>query len=351
MKKATAFALLVVLGLSLPGSIGVARTSSHGAVNVIWKNPGEMSRRNLYYGPGSASLAPAPPFRFIEEDTSATTPKFKVSDARNVEWSVKLGIESQSETVATRLVWAAGYFAEESYYYPRTRISNFKKLSRGSDSFDASGNVRAARFEPRRPNIKRGDPWDWRVNPFTGTKELNGLKVMMILLNNWDVKKENNRVLVAAFPGQQRQEFRYVVTDLGATLGRAGALGEKRSKNNVNDYVTSKFIDGVDDGMVDFDSDLTPKGLGVLAAVFPPAFLKQQAKDDAMQDIPVAHAYWIGSHLARLSNNQLRDAFRAAHHDSATVEWYVRAVRNRINELVRLRDPSRRRSYVASTSR
>ena len=110
MKKAAAVALLVVLGLSLPVPISVAQ-SRNRPVYVIWKDPGAMSSRNLYYGPGAASLAPAPPFRFIEEDTSATTPKFKVKDARNVEWSVKLGIESQSETVATRLVWAAGYFA------------------------------------------------------------------------------------------------------------------------------------------------------------------------------------------------------------------------------------------------
>ena len=211
--------------------------------------------------------------------------------------------------------------------------------------------MRAARFEPRRSNVKRGDPWDWRKNPFVGSKELNGLKVMMILVNNWDVKVSNNRVLITAFPGQQRQEFRYVVTDLGATMGRADALGGSRSKNNVYDYARSKFIDGIDDGMVDFDSDLTPKGLAVLTVAFPPAFLSQQKKDDAMQDIPVSHARWIGAYLARLSNNQLHDAFRAAHYDRMTSDLYVRAVRNRINQLIRLRDPSRRRLDVASTSR
>ena len=153
MKTTHAVALLVLLALSVPPSLSTAQTRNiRSPLNVIWKHPGEISRRNLYYGPGSASLAPAAPFRFIEEDTSATTPKFKVRDARNVEWSVKLGIESQSETVATRLVWAAGYFAEEAYYFPRAHIVNFKRLSRGKDYFDASGNVRAARFEPRRSN-------------------------------------------------------------------------------------------------------------------------------------------------------------------------------------------------------
>ena len=43
--------------------------------------------------------------------------------------------------------------------------------------------------------------------------------------------------------------------------------------------------------------------------------MKQQQKDDAMSDIPVAHARWIGMQLAQLSNSQLRDAFRAARYD------------------------------------
>ena len=351
MKAKHAVALLILLTLSIPPSLNAQQRNNRSPLNVIWKHPGEISRRNLYYGPGSASLAPAAPFRFIEEDTSATTPKFKVRDARNVEWSVKLGIESQSETAATRLVWAAGYFAEEAYYFPRAHIMNFKRLSRGKEYFDESGNVRAARFEPRRSNTQRGDPWDWRKNPFSGTKELNGLRAMMILLNNWDVKKENNRVLITTIPGQQRQELRYVVTDLGATLGEAGALGEHRSKNDVEDYARSKFVEGVDDGMVDFDYDVTPKGLGVLSIAFPPAYLKQQKKDEAMQDIPVAHAYWIGMQLARLTNRQLSDAFRAAHYDSWTIQLYVRAVRHRITQLTQLGGRSRRYPIVASTSK
>jgi hypothetical protein len=37
-----------------------------------------------YYSPGSKSLAPAPPFQFIEEDKEGASPKLKVKDeARN----------------------------------------------------------------------------------------------------------------------------------------------------------------------------------------------------------------------------------------------------------------------------
>ena len=56
-----------------------------------------------------------------------------------------------------------------------------------------------------------------------------------------------------------------------------------------------------------------------------------------MQKVPVDHAAWIGSQLAQLSDNQLRDSLRAAGYDRATTEAYVRTLRSRINELNRVR--------------
>ena len=44
-----------------------------------------------------------------------TSPKFDVEDDQHVQWRVKLGEEPQSETAATRLLWAAGYFVDEDY--------------------------------------------------------------------------------------------------------------------------------------------------------------------------------------------------------------------------------------------
>jgi hypothetical protein len=55
-----------------------------------------------------------------------------------------------------------------------------------------------------------------------------------------------------------------------------------------------------------------------------------------MRGIPIAHARWIGSLLARLSDEQLRDAFRAADYSEGTRESYVGALRERINQLTRL---------------
>lgn len=305
---------------------------------VLWRNPGDMRKRDLYYGPGSKALAPTPPFKFVKEDKSGASPKFDVVDARGVKWRVKLGPEAQSETVANRLVWAAGYNAEETYYLDRAQIDGLKKLSRGQ-KFVNGQSVRGARFESRRENVDRGKHWDWSKNPFKGTRELNGLKVMMAFLNNWDVRK-NNGVLYVKDPKTNRVEARYLVSDLGATLGAVGAIGgRRRSKNNVQDYTRARLVKKVDDkGNAKFDYDIKPKGLGLLTVFYPKYFFGQRRASSQMSKVPAQDAAWIGQKLAQLSDEQLRDAFRAAQYEPGTREAYVRAMRQRINALARLSD-------------
>jgi hypothetical protein len=307
-----------------------------GSHAVIWQNPGPISARNLYYGPGSAKLAPAPPFVFLKEDKDGESPKFKVTDANGVEWSVKLGPEAQAETVAVRFLWAVGYFAEEAYYFDRVRVKGLPRLSRGREYVDSQGNVRGARFEPRRRNVERADTWEWNKNPFVGSRQLNGLKVLMILLNNYDARKVNNRVLIARNPGRNRVEARYVVTDVGAVLGRDDGLGGKRSKNDLDDFLSTGFVKGVEDGEVEFDYDTRPRKWGVISVIYPPYYMGEVKKERDMKGIPVGHARWIGGLLSQLSPDQLRAAFRAAGYDEATREGFVRALRNRIAQLTRL---------------
>jgi hypothetical protein len=300
---------------------------------VLWRDPGNMRKRDLYYGPGSEALAPKPPFRFIKEVKEGGMPKFDVEDARGVKWRVKLGEEAQAETAASRLVWAAGYNAEESYYFNRANIDGIKKLSRGQKYVQGSSVV-GARFEPRRENIKRGKEWGWRDNPFKNTRELNGLKTMMVLVGNWDTFKKNNKVL----HDKDTNEARYTVTDLGASMGKAAGIGAGRSKNNVRDYTRARFVKKVDGDNVKFSYDLHPKKLGLLSVFYPPYFVRQHKATKTMNKVPVSDAAWIGAKMAELSDDQLRDAFRAAGYDRSAQDAYARAVRNRINQLNRLRD-------------
>lgn len=342
------FKVTLTIGLSLiicqavfPQSKKVNASRDAAAQAILWRQPGNIRSRNLYYGPGSAELAPVGPFSFVEEDKGGESPKFVVRDVRGDEWTVKLGPEAQAETVSTRLVWAVGYFAEEAYYFDEVRIHRLPRLSRGQD-YVSGDSVRGARFEPKRRGMTRGSTWSWQKNPFDSTRELSGLKVLMILLNNFDARSENNRIIYVNTPG--RREARYYVTDLGATLGRAGGLGGTRTKNDLADFLSTKFVRGVDarDGVVEFDYDTRPRGFGHLSVLHPLYYRHEVNKEKAMRGIPITHARWIGSLLNQLSDDQLRDAFRAAGYSDGVRESYVASLRERISQLTELPSAQRR---------
>jgi hypothetical protein len=329
--------LLIALGLCMPQLTKAQGTDTGTPAAVIWRDPGNIAERDLHHGPGAPHLAPAAPFTFLREVKSGESPKFEVRDSRGVKWVVKLGEEAQAETVATRLVWSVGYFAEEAYYFKRVQIRRLPQLSRGMEYVGRSGYVVGARFEPRREYIERGSTWDWDKNAFEDTRELNGLKVLMVLLNNYDARKENNQVLLVKDPATGLVEAQHTVTDLGATLGRAGGLGGKRSKNNLEDFLSTKFVRGVEkDGSVEFDFDTRPTKLGMLSAVYPPYYRGQVKKEKSMRKIPVDHARWIGFLLAQLTDHQLRAAFTVAGYDGSTTSGYVSALRTRITQLTQL---------------
>jgi hypothetical protein len=353
-KRGLGLAFITVLLFTLLSVSALSQNvRSAGPYGVLWRDPGNISARDLRYGPGSAALAPTPPFRYTEEDKDGVSPKFKIRDANNVEWSVKLGIESQAETVVTRMMWAMGYFAEEAYYYDRAEIMGLPRLSRGRQFVENQRFVRGARFEPRRANVQRGPTWKWLKNPFVGTRELNGLKTLMVLMANYDTSTANNRILKVTDPSNGRIEDQYVVTDVGATLGRIGGMGGKRTKNNLGDYRSNGFIKSVKNGYVEFDYRTRPKNLGYFTFIFSPGYWRSQSdKEKAMKRIPVEHARWIGNMLSRLTDEQLRDAFRAANYDAATMEGFVSTIRGRIDQLNRLSvtaaQPRRSRTNAAN---
>ncbi len=337
----TAFVLSIVLAAGF-SSLAYAQkskgtTPQQTGKPVAWRDPGDISALNLIHGPGSPEMAPQAPFTFISESKLGASPKFKVRDAKGVVWSVKMGPEAKAETVATRLVWAMGYFADEAYHYDQIEVQNLPRLARGAE-FQSGRTVRDVRLEPRRTEVKRGAIWDWLQNPFVGQREFDGLKVLMVLVANYDTRLDNNQIYMVKNPETGELEARYVVADIGATLGKVGGMGGGRSKSSLPDFQSSKFVIGVENGLVTFDYNTKPKGAGgAFASIFGGGYAKRQAnKEKAMKTIPVDSARWIGERLAMLSDEQLRDAFRAAHYDNATMEGYVSVLRARINELKRL---------------
>ena len=292
---------------------------------VIWQERGDASALDLVGGPGGKAHEPGNVLQFIEESDSGTSPKFEVEDEHGVRWKVKLGEEAKSETAATRLLWAAGYVVDEDYYRPQIRVLGLPRLARGQEFVSGGDIVTGARLERQGGGGgEEATTWSWYDNPFVGTREFNGLKVMMALVNNWDLKDVNNRVSDTADGGGQ-----YGITDLGATFGRTGNI-ITRSKSVSTDYAETKFIARVTATHVDFVMQSRPFFPFV---VHLPSYRERTRMQDIVKRIPIADARWLGDRLGRLSLEQIRDCFRASGFSPDEIEIYAQAVMHRIGAL------------------
>jgi hypothetical protein len=292
---------------------------------VLWRDPGDISSLNLTYGAGGRAHAPDPKgtYTFVREDRDGTNPKFDVKDDAGMPWRVKLGEESQTETAATRLLWAAGYFVDEDYYLPEVTITGLPPLHRGQAFVSPGGKVHGAGFERRPKDGKKRGNWDWFANPFHETRDENALQVMMALLNNWDLKQVNNSIY------DVDGERRYVVSDVGATFGNTGNYFT-RSKSVLPRYEATKFVEHTTPGFVDFVLHSRP----FVLTIFSVRHYREYARmEQLVHHIPRNDARWLGERLSLLSDGQLRDCFRAAGYTADKVEGYTKVIRDRIAAL------------------
>jgi hypothetical protein len=274
---------------------------------VLWQQPDDITSRDLFLGPGGKAMRPdLRRITFIKEEKGGYSKKYRIRDGSGREWVAKIGKEAQSETSAVRLLWGMGYLTEVNYLVPRITIPG-------------KGTFTNVRLEARPDSWKRGGEWKWKQNPFTGTPQLQGLKIMMALINNWDLKDSNNVIIKDR--SDNGDELRYVISDLGATFGHASTTPIlwriTRSRNNPEKYAKSDFLEKVKGDRVVLHFGGKNRGL--------------------MKDITVDDAVWIGSWLAQLSDDQVRDAFRAANYTPGQVDLLTRTVRARTKELLSLR--------------
>lgn len=272
---------------------------------ILWERPTDIGLRNLFLGPGGAAMRPdVRRITFIKQEKGGYSKKYRVRDAAGREWVVKIGKEAQSETSAVRLLYGLGYLTEVNYLVPRITIPG-------------KGTFTNVRLEARPENWKRAGEWKWKKNPFVGRPELQGLKILMALINNWDLKDSNNVILKV----KGSDELRYVISDLGATFGHASTTPIfwrfTRSRNNPSNYAKSNFFEKVKGDRVVLHFGGKNRGL--------------------MKDITVQDAQWVGSLLSQLSDAQIRDAFRAANYTPGQIDLLVGEVRERTNELLSLR--------------
>jgi len=295
---------------------------------ALWRDRGNIASLDLFHGAGGKEHHPSGTFTFVQEDTDGTQPKFEIVDQQGVHWKAKLGVESRSETAATRLLWAAGYFTDEDYYLHELRIDKMPKLSRGSEFVSGNSVVGGVRLE-RIDGQKKSGTWSWSKHPLAGTREMNGLRIMMALMNNWDLKSSNNAIYEV--PGEAPY---YAVSDLGATFGKTGGAGAGRTKSRLDHYSSSKFIDETE--LEEVDLTMKSRPLFLLLAIDPYHYLKLSARAKVGKDIPRTHAKWLGQLLGQLSAEQIRDCFRAAGYSPAEVEGFAKAVQGRIADLNQL---------------
>src|SRR5437588_10611876 len=155
-------------------------------VPVLWRAPKDIRQRDLYWGPGGEAARPdLSHVTLIEKEKGGYSTKYRVRDGSGREWVVKLGKEAKGETAASRLMWATGYHTDVNYLVPKVYVEGLNKT------------LENVRFGLRPKEVKRIDGWQWDHNPFVGSRQVQGLKIMMALLNNWDVKASNNKIAVA----------------------------------------------------------------------------------------------------------------------------------------------------------
>lgn len=294
----------LVVSVSLLLTLGAISIYSQKA--VMW-SPVNISKRDVFHGAGGKSMAPSTrTVRFIEKEKGGNNLKYRIRDARGRTWVAKIADESQAEVAANRLLYGIGYRTEIDYIAPHLNIPG-------------KGRYTNVRLEARPTGVKRNGRWKWDANPFVGSQEFKGLRVMMALINNWDLKDDNNAIL------RTKGESQFIVSDLGSSFGKlpyssAPILNRfGRSVNAPVDFVNSTFIRGVEpNGEVDF-------------------FYKAKGKD-LLKGITVEDARWVGGLLAELSDRQISDAFRAANYSPSEISLLTRAVRERIRSLNQLSD-------------
>ncbi len=296
---------------------------------VLWRDLGELRSLNLFYGQGGKDGMPTGPFTFEAEDSKGTNPKFDVRDAKGNKWRVKLGREARPEVVASRLLWAAGYFVNEDYVLESADVQGLH-LQRGG-SMAKNGHIVEARFARRPDGQKKIGIWKWKQNPFTDARELNGLRVMMALMNNWDLKDVNN----AVFYDKKTDREIFLTSDIGATFGSNGPTWTKaRGKGNIESFKHSRFIRRVTDTRVDFATPRRPTPRLIESLGFGIIWYARRSRVAWIgRNIPRADARWIGSLLGQLTHQQLVDGFRAGHFPREQIQDYVAIVESRIQEL------------------
>jgi len=268
----------------------------------LWRAPERT--RDLFLGVGGARLAPDPSatYKVLEVKRAGFSMGLTVEGPGERKWSAKMPPEAPTEVVASRLLWGLGYHQPPIYYLGQWN----------ADGAPDPNPQLPARFRETKPDLHglaSEEIWSYYKNPFVGTKELNGLLVLQVMLGNSDLKDEQNALytLTEKFEGASRW---YVARDLGQSFGRTGVLDAPRGDATV--FEETPFIKGMAGQYVRFD---------------------YRGRHGVLFDrITVADVRWICEKLRRLTDTQWQDAFRAGGYAPETANRFIRRFKQKIEE-------------------
>jgi hypothetical protein len=304
-------ATLVLMAFTGASCAGVGRPQVQNAPPqpgvTMWAEPGNLATRDVFYGPWGRELAPDPNdvYDLVEMKHSGVNLGMTVKDSNGREWSVKqpypgnLDSEAPVEVVVSRLLSAVGYHQPPVYYL---RAFTLK------DDFGRHVEV-GGRFRPKVEELKEVGSWDWADNPFVGTREYQGLIVLLMMFNSTDLKNSNNS-LYERKEGDLVEQW-YLTRDVGSALGDTNRIAPR--KNHADSFEKMPFILGVTNGYVDFAYNGWYKNL-----------VRERIKPEDVA--------WACNLLGRLSDKQMRDAFGAAGYEPDVAARFIATLHEKIQQ-------------------
>jgi hypothetical protein len=225
---------------------------------------------------------------------------------------------------AARLLFAMGYTAQPAYYVRSGVITGVHDLKRAKPFIGKNGEFAYTRFKlhgSKKLTRVEGVDWSWIDNPFVGTHELNGLKILMMLLSNWDAKDSrdgkgsNTAIYEASSSGDQ---LIYSFDDWGATLGKWGGFFS-RDKWNADGFSrqTRAFASSSDGQTIRW------------------GYRGKHGKD-ITSGVRIEDVRWLLTYLSGVTDEELRAGLQASGATPPEVDTYVRSIRERISQLQRL---------------
>jgi hypothetical protein len=318
MTKSFAFGLMPLLFATyIPTCAAPVRataTPQGASLGELWQNPVDLATRDLFYGPWGRDEAPDPDatYTFVAPKGHGVNPGVTVADGAGREWHVKQaphddeGPEGPVEVVLSRILSAVGYHQPPVYY-----LSSFTLRDATGVHVEPGG-----RFRLQSKSLENLGQWSWQQNPFVGMRPYQGLLVILLMFDSSDLKNDNNTLYRVKRPSGDVTRW-YVVRDLGTALGETGRLKPKRDDPDL--FTRLPYITRVKNGFVEFGYHGWHQEL-------------------VRRRITPSDVQWASELLARLSDLQWSDAFRAGGYEPAVAARFEARLHQKIADGLKLAD-------------